>query len=86
MATKAKRSKTPAKAATKAPAKKKSSKATSRVRWTSQNDREMKALIKEQTPARAIATKLKRTEAAVRQRIHKLGLSLRSSKKKKARR
>jgi hypothetical protein len=42
----------------------------------------MKALIKEQTPARAIATKLKRTEAAVRQRIHKLGLSLRSSKKK----
>ena len=61
MATKAKRSKTPA--------KKKSSKATSRVRWTSQNDREMKALIKEQTPARAIASKLKRTEAAVRQRI-----------------
>ena len=75
MATKAKRSKTPA--------KKKSSKATSRVRWTSQNDREMKALIKEQTPARAIANKLNRTEAAVRQRIHKLGLSLRSSKKKK---
>ncbi len=75
MATKAKRSKTPAK-------KKSSKAATSRVRWTSQNDREMKALIKEQTPARAIATKLKRTEAAVRQRIHKLGLSLRSSKKK----
>lgn len=65
----------------KTPAKKKSS-ATSRVRWTSQNDREMKGLIKDQTPARAIATKLKRTEAAVRQRIHKLGLSLRSSKKK----
>lgn len=74
MATKAKRSKTPA--------KKKSSKATSRVRWTSQNDREMKALIKGQTPARAIAKQLDRTEAAVRQRIHKLGLSLRSSKKK----
>lgn len=79
MATKAKRSKTPAK-------KKASSKATSRVRWTSQNDREMKGLIKEGTPARAIASKLKRTEAAVRQRIHKLGLSLRSSKKKAARR
>ncbi|MBM0107179.1 hypothetical protein JM946_20785 [Steroidobacter sp. S1-65] len=79
MATKAKRSKTPAK-------KKSSSKATSRVRWTSQNDREMKGLIKEGTPARAIASKLKRTEAAVRQRIHKLGLSLRSSKKKAARR
>ncbi|HEY0686433.1 MAG TPA: hypothetical protein VGD45_29110 [Steroidobacter sp.] len=79
MATKAKRSKT-------TPAKKKSSKATSRVRWTSQNDREMKGLIKEGTPARAIASKLKRTEAAVRQRIHKLGLSLRSSKKKAARR
>ena len=78
MATKAKRSNTAA--------KKKSSKATSRVRWTSQNDREMKGLIKDQTPARAIATKLKRTEAAVRQRIHKLGLSLRSSKKKAARR
>jgi hypothetical protein len=74
MATKAKRSKTPA--------KKKSSKATSRVRWTSTNDREMKALIKQQTPARAIAKQLDRTEAAVRQRIHKLGLSLRSSKKK----
>jgi hypothetical protein len=72
MATKAKRSKTPA--------KKKSS--TSRVRWSGVNDREMKSMIKEGTPARAIATKLKRTEAAVRQRIHKLGLSLRSSKKK----
>ncbi len=65
----------------KTPAKKKSS-ATSRVRWTSANDREMKALIKGQTPARAIAKQLDRTEAAVRQRIHKLGLSLRSSKKK----
>jgi hypothetical protein len=65
----------------KTPAKKKSS-ATSRVRWTSQNDREMKQMIKAQTPARAIAKQLDRTEAAVRQRIHKLGLSLRSSKKK----
>ena len=46
MATKAKRSKTPAK---------KKSSATSRVRWTSANDREMKAMIKAQTPARAIA-------------------------------
>jgi hypothetical protein len=73
MATKAKRSKTPAK---------KKSSATSRVRWTSGNDREMKAMIKAQTPARAIAKQLDRTEAAVRQRIHKLGLSLRSSKKK----
>jgi hypothetical protein len=73
MATKAKRSKTPAK---------KKSSATSRVRWTSQNDREMKQMIKAQTPARAIAKQLDRTEAAVRQRIHKLGLSLRSSKKK----
>jgi hypothetical protein len=76
MATKAKRSKTPAKK------KSTKAKATSRVRWTSQNDREMKALIKQQTPARAIARALNRTEAAVRQRIHKLGLSLRSSKKK----
>jgi hypothetical protein len=84
MATKAKRSKTPApkKSAKKSP--KKSS--TSRIRWTSADDRMMKGMIKEQTPARAIATKLKRTEAAVRQRIHKLGLSLRSSKKKKSRR
>jgi hypothetical protein len=80
MATKAKRSKTPA------PASKKSAKktSTSRIRWTGENDRMMKSMIKEQTPARAIATKLKRTEAAVRQRIHKLGLSLRSSKKKAA--
>lgn len=76
MATKAKRSKTPAK---------KKSSATSRVRWTSQNDREMKQMIKAQTPARAIAKQLDRTEAAVRQRIHKLGLSLRSSKKKSRR-
>jgi hypothetical protein len=76
MATKAKRSKTPAK---------KKSSATSRVRWTSQNDREMKSMIKAQTPARAIAKQLDRTEAAVRQRIHKLGLSLRSSKKKSKR-
>ena len=73
MATKTKRSKTSAK---------KKSSATSRVRWTSQNDREMKSMIKAQTPARAIAKQLDRTEAAVRQRIHKLGLSLRSSKKK----
>jgi DNA-binding Lrp family transcriptional regulator len=42
----------------------------------------MKSMIKAQTPARAIAKQLDRTEAAVRQRIHKLGLSLRSSKKR----
>ena len=83
MATKAKRSKTPASKKSAKGAKSAKKTSTSRIRWTGADDRMMKGMIKQQTPARAIATELDRTEAAVRQRIHKLGLSLRSSKKKK---
>jgi hypothetical protein len=54
---------------------KKSSRAP--ARWTADQDRTLKTLIKQNTPTRVIGLKLKRTEAAVRQHVQRMGLSLR---------
>ena len=76
MATKQKRAK---KSAKQAPKKNgaAASDGISRVRWDAQQDKALKTLIKQNTPTRVIGLKLERTEAAVRQRVSKLGLSLR---------
>jgi len=60
-------------------AKSKSSKGNARTtaRWTADQDRTLKTLIKQNTPTRVIGLKLKRTEGAVRQHVQRLGLSLR---------
>ena len=44
--------------------------------WTSVQVRELKSLAKKKTPARKIATSLKRTEGATRQKAFSLGVSL----------
>jgi hypothetical protein len=58
--------------------------------WTAANVRELKSLIKENTPTRVIALKLGRTETSIRDKVGELGLSLkpanqspRTPKKKK---
>ncbi len=50
------------------------------VRWSPQDDRELRALVRKSIPAREMSERLGRTESAVRQHAHKLGLSLRSGR------
>ena len=45
--------------------------------WSKDDIKQLKTLIKENTPTRLIAMKLKRTEASVRWKVHGEGLSLR---------
>jgi hypothetical protein len=45
-------------------------------RWSAEEDKSLKTFIKQNTPTRLIAMKLKRTEGSVRQHVGKLGLSL----------
>jgi hypothetical protein len=44
--------------------------------WTPKELRTMKAMAKKRKPARSIASKLKRTEGATRQKAFSIGLSL----------
>jgi hypothetical protein len=46
--------------------------------WTSEHVRRLKALARKKTPAAKIASALKRTEGATRQKAFTLGLSLES--------
>lgn len=48
-----------------------------RVRWSKDDDKMLKTLIRQNTPTRVMGLKLKRTEGAVRQRAKNLHLSLR---------
>ncbi|WP_129648036.1 hypothetical protein [Peristeroidobacter agariperforans] len=50
---------------------------SSRRDWSAAEDKALKTLIKENTPTRVIGLMLKRSEAAVRQHVSRLGLSLR---------
>jgi len=45
--------------------------------WSKDDIKQLKTLIKQNTPTRLIALKLKRTEPAVRWKVHSEGLSLR---------
>ncbi|MFL6549834.1 MAG: hypothetical protein ACJ8OJ_14140 [Povalibacter sp.] len=76
------------KSARKQPVRKQSRKSTTRtaakkgktsklVRWSSDDVKQLKTLIKQNTPTRVIGVKLRRTEASVRQHAFRLGLSLR---------
>lgn len=48
-------------------------------RWSAQDDRELKDLVRRRTPAAQIGERLGRTTSAVRQHVHKLGLSFRTA-------
>jgi hypothetical protein len=50
--------------------------------WSKDDVKQLKTLIKQNTPTRLIALKLKRTEAAVRWRVHSEGLSLRPTNRR----
>jgi hypothetical protein len=56
-----------------------------RREWSSGDERELKALARQKTPARIIGRRLKRTEGAVRQKAFSLGLSLRANRGKSLR-
>ena len=56
-----------------------------RMPWTTQNDRELRQLVKEKMTAVTIAKKVGRSAAAVQQRLMTSGISLRAAKKVKAR-
>jgi hypothetical protein len=65
-----------AKKRVKADAKKKDGRSNPRS-WSKDDIKQFKTLIKENTPTRLIAMKLKRTQASVRWKVHGEGLSLR---------
>jgi hypothetical protein len=65
-----------AKTGTKKSAKKKDGRSNPRS-WSKDEVKQLKTLIKQNTPTRLVALKLKRTEAAVRYKVHSEGLSLR---------
>src|SRR5215470_20281573 len=44
-----------------------------RREWSSSDERELKALVRQKTPARLIGRRLKRTEGAVRQKAFQMG-------------
>jgi hypothetical protein len=60
---------------TRKPSKK--AKTTKLVRWSSADNKQLKTLVKQNTPTRVIGLKLRRTEASVRQHAYRIGLSLR---------
>ena len=51
-----------------------------RREWSSSDERELKALVRQKTPARLIGRRLKRTEGAVRQKAFQMGISLRANR------
>jgi hypothetical protein len=57
--------------------KKAKAKTTKLVRWSSADDKQLKSLIRQNTPTRVIGLKLRRTEASVRQHAYRMGISLR---------
>jgi hypothetical protein len=71
-----KSAKKPAKAAKKSGAKKKDGR-TNRQSWSKDDIKQLKIFIKENTPTRLIAMKLKRSEISVRGKVQREGLSLR---------
>ena len=52
--------------------------------WSAQDVRELKALARQNVPAKSIGRKLKRTEGAVRQKAFSLGTSLNTKARARA--
>ncbi|HEU4532359.1 MAG TPA: hypothetical protein VFR59_14285 [Steroidobacteraceae bacterium] len=63
--------------------------ATKRMRrrgWSSRDEAQFRTLIKQSTPTRVIAVRLKRTPQAIRSKAHQLRVSLRSGARTRSRR
>lgn len=54
--------------------------------WSSRDEQQFRQLIKQSTPTRVIATKLKRTPQAIRSKAHQMRVSLRSGARRARRR
>jgi hypothetical protein len=62
--------------------------ATKRMRrrgWSSRDEAQFRQLIKQSTPTRVIAVRLKRTPQAIRSKAHQLRVSLRSGSRARRR-
>lgn len=51
-------------------------------RWTAQEDRQLRTMVRQGYPIRDVVEALGRTESAVRQHVYKLGLTLRGRKRR----
>jgi len=52
-------------------------------RWSAQEDRQLRTMVKQGYPIREVVAALGRTESAVRQHVYKLGLALRGRKRRR---
>lgn len=51
-------------------------------RWSPQEDRQLRTMVKQGAPIREVVSELGRSESAVRQHVYKLGLALRGRKRR----
>lgn len=51
-------------------------------RWSAQEDRQLRTMVKQGYPIRQVVSELGRSESAVRQHVYKLGLALRGRKRR----
>lgn len=51
-------------------------------RWSAQEDRQLRTMVKQGYPIREVVSQLGRSESAVRQHVYKLGLALRGRKRR----
>ncbi len=51
-------------------------------RWSAQEDRQLRTMVKQGYPIRQVVAELGRSESAVRQHVYKLGLALRGRKRR----
>jgi DNA-binding NarL/FixJ family response regulator len=52
-------------------------------RWSAQEDRQLRTMVKQGYPIRDVVAELGRSESAVRQHVYKLGLALRGRKRRR---
>ena len=52
--------------------------------WSSRDEQQFRQMIKQSTPTRVIATKLKRTPQAIRSKAHQMRVSLRGGLRRRA--
>ena len=60
------------------------SKRMRRRSWSSRDEQQFRQLIKQSTPTRIIANRLKRTPQAIRSKAHQMRVSLRSGARRRA--
>lgn len=62
-----------------------STKRMRRRSWSSRDEQQFRQMVKQSTPTRAIASRLRRTPQAIRSKAHQMRLSLRSGMRRSRR-